>query len=274
MFTVFTGAKNISKILTYGIWNGLNRTIFGQAISGANNDGQFSPFEDDAPLPSMNVFEGHFQRTLQLVPISESPQTAIVKNVSLYRYILSNRTWITDRNASYFNISQTGFYWIGPAYENIPIYFSNPFFYGSDASWLKKVKGVNPPDHYVLERPLYSLIYIDSKTGKAMWENQGLQINVLLNSSLITKWFVYDDFGHKNLTSDVMWPVVYIGEFDQLSDSQAKTYIDTFNVIKQLKAIALYGTLTIGVLLFIGGSISSTVGIIFIKRKKIYDSIN
>jgi len=274
MFTVYTGEKDISKILTYGTWNGKNKTVFGDTIRGANNDGQFSPFNDDT-LPSIDVFEGHFQKTLQLVPVPESPETAVVKNVTLFRYVLSNSSWITDKNASYYNISQTGFHWIGPAYENIPIYFSNPFFYGANSSWIKKIKGVVPPDHYILERPLYSLIYIDAETGDVMWENQGLQINVLLNSSVITNWFVYDELGpYKNLTSDIMWPVVYIGEFDQLSDTQAKKYIDEINSINQLKSIALYGTLTIGVILFIGGSILTTVGVIYIKRKKLYESVN
>jgi len=272
-FTVYTGYRDISNILNYITWNGTNTTVFGNKIFGSNDDGQFTPFEFSDHPPKFEVFEPNYQKTIELVPTHN--KTSFVKNVRLFRYVLSNSTWTTSPNSSYYNISEPGFAWVGAAFEGIPIYFGNPFFYNADPSWLKKVEGVHPPSHYVEERPLYTIVNIDHRTGKAMWGNQCLQINIFLNSSIIESWFLLDYLApYSELPQNVMWPVSYIREFAQLSDASANDYIKTFTTIENARNIGLYTSLTIGFILFICGSIATAIGAIQLERVSTYETIN
>jgi len=271
-FTVNTGVKDISKILTYELWNGTNQTVFGKKIVGANDDGQFPPFSPEYRLPSLTIFEDDYQKTIKLEPSSSEPNS-IFRNISFYRYLVSNDTWKID-NSSFSN-NYTGFSWIGAAYENIPIYFGNPYFYGADNIWLTRVKGVvPPPDNNNLEKPLYTLLYVDHYTGKIMFANQCLQVNIHLNTSVIANWFAYDPLDYQNIPSETMWPMVYIKEYAAMSQSQADKYIDSFKQVDPISNGILYGLISLGALLFILGAILTTRGSILLKNTSSYTFID
>jgi len=110
-----------------------------------------------------------------------------------------------------------------------------------------------------------------------MWGNQCLQINVLLNQSVISGWFVTDDLynvSYSQIPVDVMWPIAYIRDFAQVSDQSAKKYLDQFNNVDNLQEITEFGTLTLGIISFIAGCIATAIGAIQLERTKTYDPIN
>jgi len=270
-FITYTGFKNISHIANYIQWNGTTNSAFGEKVIGSNTDGQFAPFDIDN-APNMTVFEESYQRTLQLIPEKER---VTFKGISLIDYRLSSDTW-TQKNVPGYNM--TGFSWIGPSYEKIPIYFSNPYYYQASKDWLSKVDIHPPPppnDTYNETRPLYTKTYIDFLTGKVMWANKCVQINIYLSNSTILGWFGLENtFGYQDLTANVMWPVTFIRQHGQASESQANLYKEQFNLITTAKNFGLVGGIAAGILFIIIGVIISTIGVISMNNHQTYETLN
>jgi hypothetical protein len=271
-FTIYTGYKNISLIANYIQWNGTTNSAFGEKIFGTNTDGQFAPFDYDN-APNMTVFEDSYQRTLQLVP---EKNRVTFNGINLVDYRLSNDAW-AQKNAPGYNIS--GFSWIGPSYEKIPIYFSNPFYHLASKDWLNKVDiQPLPPtlnDTYNDTRPLYTKTYIDYLTGKVMWANKCLQINIYLSTSTILAWFgETDTFGYKGLTANVMWPVTYIRQHGKASEKQATLYKEKFNLLTTAKTVGVAVGIAVGILFVVVGVIIATIGVISMNNHQTYETLN
>jgi len=130
-------------------------------------------------------------------------------------------------------------------------------------------------DTYNLTRPLYTKINIDFLTGKVMWANKCLQINIYLSNSTLLGWFgEFNTFGFKELTPNVMWPVTYIRQHGQASDKQANLYKDKFKLMTTAKNLGLVGGIAVGILFVIVGVIIATVGVISMNNHRTYETLN
>eukprot|EP01130_Rhizamoeba_saxonica_P014361 TRINITY_DN6268_c0_g1_i1.p1 TRINITY_DN6268_c0_g1~~TRINITY_DN6268_c0_g1_i1.p1 ORF type:complete len:729 (-),score=96.11 TRINITY_DN6268_c0_g1_i1:263-2449(-) len=202
---IHSGVNNLLSISEALSINGNNVSSYGEPISGNSADGQFYPFWADfesIDIPSFTVWSYDYDIPVFLTPekydATKKPKFDIFKGIKMYRYEVSNSTWETAEGAPYHN-NFTGFRWMGPLYNNIPLYIGKPYYYGSNPEWLDKVEGISQPSpNGSFVENTYSQLGIEPETGKVMHSSVVFQINIHLNSSIIKKWFDYPG-GYQNV---------------------------------------------------------------------------
>jgi hypothetical protein len=236
---ISTGKQNLSEINMYTMWQGQEQVVGYQYpinVTGHSELGQFAPHnENKAP---QSVFQEDLIRTIWLNYTGDT----LVEGIDTYQYVIDF--------ASTFGPNPLYYQFIN-GICNVTYFYQSPVFlslwemlYVPGANQM--VQGLNPTNEFNDS----TVIDIEPNTGKAIQSRKRLQVNVFMPN------FTYQEgsnFGNANVTSDIFYPLVKLGEYATIAPDQAEDLKSKLALEPKIKNITFYAGVTAGPVLILLG---------------------
>lgn len=177
-----------------------------------------------------------------LVSIDQVQTGVDLYGISLNRFQISPHNLVP--NSIYYQ-SITGMANMSWAYNEVPIFLSQPNMVGVDPVWISKVSGMNP-----MSTDSQTILDVEPLTGVTMNAHKRLQLNLYIEESPP----IFDEF-NPNATVGLFYPILYVDESSQITEALANDFKSS--VYSPLKLIFGFS-----VTFFVLGSLLIVIGII------------
>ncbi|XP_074868467.1 scavenger receptor class B member 1 isoform X2 [Carettochelys insculpta] len=146
LFTVYTGATDITKIHIVDTWNGLKKVNYWRSdecnmINGTSGQ-MWPPFM--TPSSSLEFYSPDACRSMKLV----YEQSGVFKGVPTYRFVAPKTLFANGTeyppNEGFCPCRESGIQNVSTCRMNAPVFISHPHFYNADPVLVEAVGGLHP----------------------------------------------------------------------------------------------------------------------------------
>jgi len=233
---VYTGKNDIKQVQEYLQWFGQSvvEDVYARPmpVHGVNDLGFFQPFLDLAS--DLWSWDSNYVRNMHLIPVDYIEHRGVIG----IRYTLDHNTW--DINATLYQ-SIKGFANLTNFHNGSSVMLSNPHMYLADPKYINLIQGK-------LKNDTLNITYVDAEpnSGNIIWYNESLQINIYLDpSKSYFNMYIYNP----KVRLDVMYPIVYIHMYAELTESLANEVKDSLYLALKAEPILFWTILFAGSLL-------------------------
>ncbi|XP_023223563.1 lysosome membrane protein 2-like isoform X2 [Centruroides sculpturatus] len=240
IMSVYTGAKDMKKYLSYHAWNGKTSLQYWNGnycnmINGTDGRG-FSPFLKRSD--TLYIFIPDICRSVPLIYEDD----VSIKGITAYRYILSpsafqDTTSNPDNKCFYRrNVpSINGIFPVSVCQKGRPVYVSSPHFYKTDERIRKKIKGLSPR-----KEKHQTFIDIEPTIGTTFRVSGKLQFNLeILQNPYIS---------FLSSVSDIIMPVFWLDQTGEITENAKDKFTSQVTTPMIVGRAVLISVMVLGVI--------------------------